>query len=158
MVILHIALYALLATSLVFAIIELGLSAYVASEWSGTVATGYDFYYGYTYGHVSAPAIVSFLVFCSVWTILITVAAFVLSFVYTRKGATGKLSTILGIAFAVVYAITMVFWLASFADIASKLDGYDGFSDYLNAVLAFAVLLWYVHHPCTLHLTPQSTH
>ncbi|KAJ5290793.1 hypothetical protein N7478_000044 [Penicillium angulare] len=145
MLALHISLYALLATSLVFAIIELGLSGYVASVWGGTTEElSGNYYSGYYYTdvHVSTPGILDFLIFNSVWTMLVTVAAAVLSWFYTRKGAASKLNTILGIAFAVVYFITMVFWLACFADIASMLNGSTSTSDYLNAVIAFAVILW----------------
>lgn len=146
MIAFHIALYSILATSLVFAIVELGLSAYVASFWGGTSEElYYDAYgnYGYRDVTVSIPGILAFLIFTSCWTILITPAGVVLSWFYTRKGASGKISTILGVVFAVVYFVTMVFWLACFADIASYLGGYTSYSDYLNAVIAFAVLLWY---------------
>ncbi|KAJ5929872.1 hypothetical protein N7454_006822 [Penicillium verhagenii] len=142
---LHIALYTLLATSLVFAIVELGLSAYVDSFYGGTrEEVYYNAYSGYGYEdvNVSTPPILAFLIFSSCWTILITVGAVLLSWFYTRKGMSGKPSTILGIVFTVVYFATMVFWLACFADIASYLDGYTSHDDYLNAVIAFAVLLW----------------
>lgn len=145
MIALHIALYTILATSLVFAVIELGLCAYVATFYGGT----YQKYYynasgGYSYQDVkvSTPSIVAFLIFSAVWTILITPGGVVLSWFYTRKGVSEKISTILGIVFAVVYFVTMVFWLACFADIASYLDGFTSFNDYYNAVIAFAVLLW----------------
>ncbi|KAJ5778763.1 hypothetical protein N7520_002009 [Penicillium odoratum] len=145
MIAFHIALYAILATSLVFAIIELGLCAYVASVWGGTrEELYYDSYGDLEYGdvNISIPGILAFLIFTSCWTMLVTPGGVLLSWFYTRKGATGKISTILGVVFSVVYFITMVFWLACFADIASDLDGYTSHNDYLNAVIAFAVLLW----------------
>lgn len=146
MIALHIALYTILATSLVFAIIELGLCAYVATFYGGTYQEySYNASGGYSYQDVkvSTPSIVAFLIFSAVWTILITLGGVVLSWFYTRKGVSEKISTILGIVFAVVYFVTMVFWLACFADIASYLDGFTSFNDYYNAVIAFAVLLWY---------------
>jgi hypothetical protein len=146
MLALHIALYVLLGTCLAFAIVELGLSAYVASIWSGDRETyTWNPYEGYVYTtvHVSAPGILIFIVFSACWTILVSAAALVLPWFYTRKGAvTGKLNTILGVSFIVVYFITSVFWLACFADIEAQLGGGTSYSDYLNAVIAFAVLLW----------------
>ncbi|KAJ5810719.1 uncharacterized protein N7503_002937 [Penicillium pulvis] len=145
MIALHIALYTILATSLVFAIIELGLCAYVTAYYGGTYQEySYNASGGYSYQNVkvSTPSIVAFLMFSAVWTILITPGGGVLSWFYTRKGVSEKISKILGIVFAVVYFVTMVFWLACFADIASYLDGFTSFNDYYNAVIAFAVLLW----------------
>lgn len=148
MLALHIALWALLGTCLAFSIIELGLVAYVASIWGGTQQIpNWDPYQGYVYPniHVETPGIVDFLLFSACWSILASAAAVVLPWFYTRKGAvTTKLNTILGISSCVVFFITSVFWLAGFADIASLLDGWTSTSDYLNAVIAFAVLLWYV--------------
>ncbi|KAJ5658899.1 hypothetical protein N7507_005350 [Penicillium longicatenatum] len=145
MIAFHIALYAILATSLVFAIIELGLCAYVATFYGGTYQELYYNAYGsYGYKNVktSTPPILAFLIFSACWTILITTGGVALSWFYTRKGVSGKISTILGIVFTLVYFVTMVFWLACFADIASYLGGFVSFNDYFNAVIAFAVLLW----------------
>ena len=146
MIALHIALYTILATSLVFAIIELGLCAYVATFFGGTTQEYYyNVYGGYSTQDVkvSTPPILAFLLFSACWTILITPGGVALSWFYTRKGVSEKISTILGIVFAVVYFVTMVFWLACFADLASLLGGFTSFNDYFNAVIAFAVLLWY---------------
>lgn len=145
MLALDIALYALLGTSLVFSIIELGLAAYVASAWTGSHRVSYyDPWGGYGYENVniSAPPIVDFLLFTAVWSMLVTGASLFLPWFFTRKGSSSKLNMILGIVFTAVYFVTMVFWLASFADIASYLGGGTSTSDYLNAVIAFAVLLW----------------
>lgn len=151
MLALDIALWALLGTCLAFSIIELGLAAYVASIWDGTQRAPYwDPYQGYVYSsfHVETPGIVDFLLFSACWSILASVAAVVLPWFYTRKGpASAQLNTILGVASSVVFFITSVFWLACFADIASLLAGEISTSDYLNAVIAFAVLLWYVYRP-----------
>ncbi|KAJ5557962.1 hypothetical protein N7535_009455 [Penicillium sp. DV-2018c] len=137
MLALNIILYALLGTSLVFAIIELGLSAYVTSISSGTVSNGYYYY------DVDPPAIVIFLVFSSVWTMLVTSAALLLPWYYARKGSvSAKLHTILAAITVAVYFVTMVFWLAAFADLANLVSGYTNIDPYYSAVLAFAVLLW----------------
>jgi hypothetical protein len=137
MLALNIILYALLGTSLVFAIIELGLSAYVTSISSGTVYDGYYYY------DLKPPAIVIFLVFSSIWTILVTIAALVLPWYYARKGlVSAKLNTILAATFVAVYFVTMVFWLACFADLANLVGGYVNIDSYYSAVLAFGVLLW----------------
>jgi hypothetical protein len=67
----------------------------------------------------------------------------VLPWFYARKGAvTSKLNGILGVTFIVLYFVTFVFWLACFADIEAELGGGVSWSDYLNAVIAFGVLLW----------------
>ena len=143
---LHIVLYALLSAGLAFAIIELGLAAAVASFMSGTqqVET-WDVYTGYSYEnvHVSPPPILDFLLFTAVWTILIAALALAAPWFFSRKGnVTPKLNKILGIVLAVVYFVTMVFWLAGFADIVTLMGGYTSDSEYLNAVIAFAVLQW----------------
>ncbi|KAF3385525.1 hypothetical protein F1880_001748 [Penicillium rolfsii] len=148
MLVLHIVLYVLLGTALTFAIIELGLSAYVASAFTGTSeAYTWDPYRGYVYTtvHQSAPGILIFIIFTACWTILLCGAALGLPWHYARKGAvTSKLNTILGVTFIVLYFVTFVFWLASFADIEADLGGGVSWSDYLNAVIAFAVLLWLI--------------
>ncbi|KAJ5109590.1 hypothetical protein N7532_002235 [Penicillium argentinense] len=149
MLALHIALYSLLGTGLVFAIVELGLSAYVTTFWGGKSRSySYDPYEGYTYKTVNAsvPGILAFLLFTAIWTILFTVAAAVLPWHYGRKGlVTKKLNTILGIGFLVVYFVTSVFWLACFADLASLINGAAYTSDYYNALIAFAVLNWLIY-------------
>ncbi|OGE49905.1 hypothetical protein PENARI_c019G00605 [Penicillium arizonense] len=146
MLALNIVLYALLGTSLAFAIVELGLSAFLTSAYTGTreVAT-WSAYSGYSYTtvNVKAPAILAFLVFSACWTILVTAAALVLPWHFAKKGfVTAKLNTILASCFVGVYSITMVFWLACFADLASLLGGGTSDSPYFNAILAFGVLLW----------------
>lgn len=152
MLALHIALWALLGTCLAFSIIELGLTAYVATIWDGTREVPYwDPYQGYVYksAHVDTPGIVDFLLFSACWSILASVAAIVLPWFYTRKGVvSAMLNTILGVTSSVVFFVTSVFWLACFADIESLLGGGTSYNDYLNAVIAFAVLLWYVDHLC----------
>ncbi|KAJ5797235.1 uncharacterized protein N7518_005775 [Penicillium psychrosexuale] len=146
MLALSIVLYALLGTSLAFAIVELGLSAFIAAAYSGTqeIET-WSAYSGYSYSQVNVnpPALLVFLIFSSVWTILITIAALVLPWYYTRKGlVTAKLNTVLAAIFVATYFVTMVFWLACFAELASLLGGATSASSYCNTVIAFGVLLW----------------
>ncbi|GIK07298.1 hypothetical protein Aspvir_002959 [Aspergillus viridinutans] len=139
---------ALLGTSFVFAVIELGLGGHVASLYTGTRKTlVYDpnSAWGYSYKTVtfSVPAILAFQIFTAVWTMLVSVAAFLLPWFLRAKAAPGtRLNTIITGALGGVYFVTMVFWLACFADIAAELDGLGTSSNYFNAVMAFAVLLW----------------
>jgi hypothetical protein len=145
MLALNIVLYALLGTSLAFAIVELGLSAFVAAAFSATQEIdSWSVYSSYSYQvNVEPPPILVFLVFSSVWTILVTIAALVLPWYYTRKGfVSAKLNTVLAAIFVAIYFVTMVFWLACFADLASLLGGGISISSYYNAVIAFGVLLW----------------
>ncbi|KAJ5209888.1 hypothetical protein N7491_009697 [Penicillium cf. griseofulvum] len=146
MLALNIVLYALLGTSLAFSIVELGLSAFVASAYSGTQGIEtWSAYSGYSYTQVNVkpPPILVFLVFSSVWTMLVTASALVLPWYYTRKGfVSAKLNTVLAAIFVAIYFVTMVFWLACFADLASLLGGGTSINPYYNAVLAFGVLLW----------------
>ncbi|KAJ5782011.1 hypothetical protein N7457_003785 [Penicillium paradoxum] len=146
MLALNIVLYALWGTSLAFALIELGLSAYVTSAYSGTqeVAT-WSAYSGYSYTdfQVKPPGIIIFLVFSSCWTVLVTIAALLVPWYYSRKGfMTAKLNTVLAATFVAIYFVTMVFWLACFADIANILTGVTSINPYFSAIIAFAVLLW----------------
>ena len=145
MLALHIVLYVLLGTSLTFSIIELGLAGYGTSVYSGDrEVASYNYYEGLTYStvHVTPPAILIFTLFASCWSILVCTAALVLPWHYSRKEfVTPKLNATLGISTIVVYFVTSVFWLASFADIVAELGGGSIF-DIVNAIIAFAVLLW----------------
>lgn len=150
MLALHIALYALLGSALFLAIVQLGLTAYVVSYWGDNYSNySIDFSGGYPYRtavRASTPDSLALLVFAACWTILVTIAALVLPWLFTRKGTTtGKLNTILGIGFAVAYFVTMAFWLAGFGDLVAKTGG--NWSDYVNAIIAFAVILWSVPSP-----------
>lgn len=154
MLVLNIIFYALLGTSFVFAIVELGLSAYVVAAYDNTTG-GYNNRGEYLNVKVKAPAIVGFMVFASLWTMLVAVAALGLPWYYTRKGSvTPKFNTILAASFVTTYFVTMVFWLASFADLATYLDYVS--NDYYNAMTAFAVLLWYVARPLVQLDIPYS--
>lgn len=146
MLALHIILYVLLGTSLTFSLIELGLAGYGTSLYSGNQeVASYNYYGGLTYStvHVTPPAILIFVLFACCWSILVCTAALVLPWYYSRKEfVTPKLNATLGISTIVVYFVTSVFWLASFADIVAELGGGGSVFDVVNAVIAFAVLLW----------------
>ncbi|GFF26594.1 hypothetical protein IFM61606_09781 [Aspergillus udagawae] len=139
---------ALLGISFVFAVIELGLGGHIASFYTGSHKTlVYDpsSSWGYSYKTIkfSVPGILGFQIFTAVWTMLVSVAAFLLPWFLRAKAAPGtRLSTIITYALGGVYFVTMVFWLACFSDIAAELDGLGTSSNYYNAVMAFAVLLW----------------
>jgi hypothetical protein len=152
---------ALLGVAFVFAVIELGLGGHIASVSTGSRKIPvYDSSssWGYSYKTIkfSVPGIVAFQIFTAVWTMLVSVAAFLLPWFLRVKAAPGtRLHTIITGALGGVYFMTMVFWLACFADIAAKLGGLGASSDYYNAVIAFAVLSWYVYfsHPL---ITPEE--
>lgn len=148
MLALHFILCALLGVSLAGAIVELGLSAYVTTFWGNTQKVPYwNLIQGYAYRGVDVgmPGILIFLIFSACWTVLISAAALVLPRLLTRKGhVSASLNAILGFGLAVAYFVTMAFWLAGFADLVSVLNGGMSTSDYVNAIIAFAVLLWYV--------------
>jgi hypothetical protein len=149
MLALHIALYAIIGTCFAFSVVELGLCAYVVSVYSGDrTESYYDFVTGNRVSetvHVNTPEILSFLIFSAVWSMLVSVAGLGLPSLLAGKGkATLKLNGVLGVILATLYGITWVFWLACFADIAANLNGATSYNNYLNAVIAFAVLLWYL--------------
>ncbi|KAJ5895671.1 hypothetical protein N7495_007362 [Penicillium taxi] len=143
---LHIALYTVLSTALAFAAVELGLCAFIAWAYSGYIE---EDYYSYALGEyvtdtvkVHPPAIIDFMLFAGSWTIIVSAVALLLPWFYARRGAvSAKLNRTVGIILAVVYFVTMVFWLAAFADLANVTLGYY-VNAYFDAMLAFAVLLW----------------
>ncbi|OJJ51776.1 hypothetical protein ASPZODRAFT_127907 [Penicilliopsis zonata CBS 506.65] len=149
MLALHITLAALLGTALVFGIIELGLVAYGVSLYTKSYTveecTLYSCYDEHVHG--SAPAITIFMLFSAIWTVLGTVVAAVLPWWYAEKKrvlVTKQMNQGCFAGLIIFYFVTMVFWLASFADIASILDGETSVFDIINAIIAFAVLLWLV--------------
>lgn len=143
---LDISLYSLLGATAAFAVIELGLAVAVTSFETGTQRVPvYNYYSGYSYQNVTvkAPPILIFMLFNASWTILVSAGALITPWFFGRKGAvTAKLNLVLGIVMSILYFVTMAFWLATFADIVTLLGGYPSDSDYLNAIIAFAVLLW----------------
>ena len=128
--IIDLSLLGLYATALLFSIIELGISAYIVDVTSRN-------YYG-------TSDIYSYTLFCSIWTIL--VAGFLVAFpIVSRRGGNSIQSAnherwMAPLTIA-LNALTMIFWLAAFAALA---DRYNGFSPggVAGAQLAFAVMLW----------------
>lgn len=125
----------LLVSGLVFAIIELGLSAYIVSA-----ADSYISYVGY--GVV--PGWLAFLLFASLWTVIRTLFRLVRlvrrakpSYDASGRPSTQKWVPILTL---VINAITMIFWLSGFAAYATWLSGFAPIGIY-GALLAFAVML-----------------
>lgn len=157
---LHLALYILLGTAGVFAIVELGLSAYLVSQNTGSYENEYiDPVTGQWIVQtitLSVPPILSFTLFTCLWTLLATAAAFFLPWFYARKAGTtvngtapapaaspARINTWIASALIGIYFVTWVFWLAVFADIANAVDANGLVLSSLGAALiAFAVLLW----------------
>jgi hypothetical protein len=126
------AILGLYATALVFAIIELGLSAHLTDiTFRGS---GANDRFGYT-------------VFCSLWTML--VAGFLLVFpILSRRSGNSIQSSHqerwMAPLTITLNSLSMIFWLASFSAIADLYNGVDVDGE-LAAVLAFAVIEWYVN-------------
>jgi hypothetical protein len=118
---------ALLATALVFSVIELGLSAYALSLFFSFEA--------YDTGFV--PPLFSFLLFASIWTLLITAFRIVLPLLRAHA-ATDRPAT--AVMTLVVNAVTMIFWLAVFVALEKTFGGLASV-DLMGAITAFAILL-----------------
>lgn len=139
MYLLHTVLYALLGTAFVFAVIELGLSAYTQSLFES--ASRYSYY-------TAAPPVVGLLIFASILTMLVTGSALFVPWFFASRGPLSRsFKTIMSIVHVGTYFVTMVFWLAGFADLANIMGPNVGMSRHADAMLAFAILLWYVHVP-----------
>lgn len=127
--IVDLAVLALLATAVVFSIIELGLSAHAVDVTS-------DFYYKTNDRY-------SYLVFCSVWTLLVT--AFLIAFPFvSRRNSSNQAAhheRWLTPLTLVLNTVTMIFWLAGFAALADLYGDYSPHGE-PGALLAFAVMLW----------------
>lgn len=132
-------LSALLGIVLIFSIIELGLSAHLISlssrAYSYLDVSDYDF-------HITAPPSIAFLLFCSIWTILVSGLALYIPWHLARRASLGRITpTILTYVTLVLYFVTTVFWLAGFADLAAWLAGFTPGGS-IGAAVAFGVLLW----------------
>lgn len=147
---LSLLLISLLSTGLVFSLVELGLVAYAVHFY--TQSETFAYYCGYletcdetVHGH--SPDIVSFLLFCAVWSALVTAVAIWLPLRFHQRDAHNHNSW-LAPGLIVVYFATWIFWLAGFADLANIL-GTEA-KGIPAAILAFAVLNWYVSICCSL--------
>jgi hypothetical protein len=173
------AVYALLGSALVFAIVELGLSAHTVSSYGDRDGSSYtydydsfkkrqdysDYFDEYDYSDynldsssyydISTPPIAAFAIFASVWTIVVSAGAMFTAWFFSRKSPVRRfINMIFAGAYVAVYFITMAFWLGTFADYAYVTSWLVYTPDYWKATLAFAVLLWSVVHPvCYYKLT-----
>ncbi|KAE8346244.1 hypothetical protein BDV24DRAFT_123578 [Aspergillus arachidicola] len=148
--------FALLSTTFVFAVVELGLTGHLVSYFSqGSKEYRYDpSRNGYTSQTVTVavPPILAFILFNSVWTMLVSVATAIIPWVFRSKADTNAaFNKLITIGLLGLYFVTTVFWLASFADMAARLSYAAGKSDYVNAIIAFAVLTWFVVIPFGYH-------
>ena len=119
------AIFGLLGLALVWSIIELGLSAYAVDvTWSRSIAND-------RFG---------FLVFASLWTMLLT-AFYILFPIFSRRSGGAEARWFSPLTLALNF-VTTIFWLAGFAAVA---DLYGSAGGVAGAILAFAVMLWYIH-------------
>jgi hypothetical protein len=145
MLLLSLILFSLLGTGLAFSIIELGMVAYGVHYYSQTATI--EYYCGYLETcnetvHGRVPDIVSFLMFSAVWSTLVTAVAIWLPLWFHRQDAHHHNSW-LAPGLISVYFVTWVFWLAGFADLANDVG--TSATGIIAAILAFAVLNWYVY-------------
>jgi hypothetical protein len=119
----------------VFAVIVLGLTAYLVDAFNGP--------YGYNW----SPHSINFMLFCSIWTLLVT--AFLLV-VPTRFPQFAHKFVIAGLEF-----VTMIFWFAAFIAVAvlwnNSYWGWYGHGTIYSvgvAAVVFAAFLWCVSCPC----------
>lgn len=149
---LTITIFALVGTGILFSIIDLGLSAYGASVAGKSYDCSYDSGNPYdgTYGVVSAtckgtvPAAISFLLFTSLWTLIVGPFTLVYPWLQARKASVSheSLNRWLSPVIIALFFLTWVFWLSSFADIATYNIVYSG--SIIQAAVAFAVLNWLI--------------
>jgi len=121
------------AVAAVFAIIELGLTAYVASTYHGWFGYGYGYYSG------SSPSSVNFMIFNSVWSLL--VLAYVGITPIYMTGIFHKLAAL------VLNVITTIFWFAGAIALAVAVGGpwscgANSVCGSLEAAIAFGFFLW----------------
>ncbi|OKL62542.1 hypothetical protein UA08_02735 [Talaromyces atroroseus] len=145
MLLLSLILISLLGTALAFSLVELGMVAYGVHYYDQSETI--EYYCGYLetcnetiHGHV--PDVVSFLMFCAVWSVLATAVAIWLPLWFHRRDAHHH-NRWLAPGLIAVYFVTWVFWLAGFADLANII-GTAG-TGIIAAILAFAILNWIVY-------------
>lgn len=152
----HLALCVLLGICLASSIVELGLTAYVATFWRRPRQIPYWIpYQGYIYRsiHIDPPAIVDLLLFSACWSVLASIAAIVLPWFYTTRGpVSATLNTVLGVTFSVVFIASSTLWIACFADIETLLNGGTSSNVFVKVVIAFAVVLWQVPSVIALYM------
>ncbi|KAH8690906.1 integral membrane protein [Talaromyces proteolyticus] len=141
---LSIVILSLLTTGLVFALIEIGLVGYGIHVLTGSYEVPVycdSFSYDVCYESVKgkSPDVTSLLMFCAVWTTLVSGAALGYP-LYLHQNNGHHHNSWLAPTLIIVYFLTWVFWLAGFADLAYLIGTYG--TPIMNAVLAFAVLSW----------------
>ncbi len=125
---LDLPIFVLLITSLIFSIIELGLSAYIVSLTSSRLYSN---------------SVYDYLLFCSIWSLLVTGFLLIWSYLARARSPITKNSSenwLAPVTLALNF-ITMIFWLAAFASLANMYGGYNP-QNQAGAQLAFAVMLW----------------
>ncbi|KAI2604091.1 marvel domain-containing protein [Hypoxylon fragiforme] len=115
----------------VFSIIELGLTAYLASRYSNT-------WYGW-YGYASSPSRVNFMIFNSVWSLL--------ALAYIGLTPLYLTSAFHRLAALALNALTAVFWFAGAVALAVFVGGpydcaADSYCGSAEAAVAFGFFLW----------------
>lgn len=118
--------------AVLFSIIELGLTAYVVSVYDGRWDNGYS-YYG-----SNSPDRVNFMVFNSVWSLLVLayigLTPLYMTSIFHRLAALG------------LEAVTMIFWFAGSIALAvfigvPRCQG-NSFCGSIQAAVAFGFFLW----------------
>lgn len=135
----------LLSFGLASSMVELGLVAY--GVWVDDQSFTYEYYCGYDYSSVctetikgSVPDFLSLLMFSSIWSTLITVAAIGVPLWFHKRNGHHH-NNWLAPTLIVTYFLTWVFWLASFAYFVYLIGSGTGIA---AAILAFGVINWYV--------------
>jgi hypothetical protein len=95
------------AAQLLFAVIILGLMAFVVDSWSGPYWTW-------------SPDSANFLLFCAVWTILACIYLILASHTFAHHPAGHKFGVL------AVEALTTIFWFAGFIALATFLGDLPG--------------------------------
>jgi hypothetical protein len=135
----------LLGTSAVFSLIELGLSGAIIS---GGIP-GHRLHYSYSLGYIEvdssskADSQINMLLFCSLWTLLVSSALIIFPIIWAQKRelAGRNIGTIFGPLTLGLNAITMIFWLSGFAALANDFRR-GNLWGIQAALLAFAILIW----------------
>lgn len=116
----------------ILSIIELGLTGYIVSVYDGTYS------YGYYYGGSYSPDRVNFMLFNSIWSLLVLAYVGITPLYLT--------SIFHKLAALALEAVTMIFWFAGSIALAvfvgvPRCNG-NNFCGSLQAAVAFGFFLW----------------
>lgn len=116
----------------VFSLVELGLTAYIVSVYDGT------YYSGYYYSYNASPDRVNFMLFNSIWSLLVLA--------YIGLTPLYMTSIFHKLAALALEAVTMIFWFAGAIALAvwigvPRCNG-NNFCQCLQAAVAFGFFLW----------------